>query len=140
MEQAALRIKRLHSRRDSLPHRVPLCETQKDQPVVKLSTERKHLTNILKMVAFQIESDLLELIRPHYPRAEDEGRRLIQMILQNAADLEPTQDELRITLVPLSSRHRSRAVESLCEALNRTNTAFPGTQLRLRYAVQSQEP
>jgi hypothetical protein len=48
---------------------------------VKLSTERKHLTNILKMVAFQIESDLVEMIRPHYKRAEDEGRTLVQTIL-----------------------------------------------------------
>jgi hypothetical protein len=34
--------------------------------MVKLSTERKHLTNVLKMVAYQTESDLVELIRPHY--------------------------------------------------------------------------
>jgi len=103
--------------------------------VVKLSTERKHLTNILKMVAFQIESDLVEMIRPHYKRVEDEGRTLVQTILQDAADIEPTEGELRITLAPLSSPHRSRVVESLCQALNTTNAMFPGTQGRMRYAV-----
>ena len=41
---------------------------------VKLSTERKHLTNVLKMVAYQIESDLVELIRPEYKRVEDEAK------------------------------------------------------------------
>jgi hypothetical protein len=46
-----------------------------------LSTERKHLTNVLKMVAYQIESDLVELIRPEYKRAEDEGRTFIQTVL-----------------------------------------------------------
>jgi hypothetical protein len=56
---------------------------------VKLSTERKHLTNVLKMVAYQIESDLVELVRPHYKRVEDEGRTFIQMALQNTADMEP---------------------------------------------------
>jgi len=45
--------------------------------VLKLSTERKHLTNLLKMVAFQIESDLVEMIRPHYKRVQDEGRTLV---------------------------------------------------------------
>jgi hypothetical protein len=53
---------------------------------VKLSTERKHLTNILKMVAFQIESDLVEMIRPHYKRAEDEGRTLVQTILRQISN------------------------------------------------------
>ena len=44
--------------------------------VVKLATERKHLTDIIKMVAYQAESDLLALLRPHYLRAEQEGRTL----------------------------------------------------------------
>ena len=135
MEKATARIQKLETRRGSLPTHLPLAEARKGQEVLKLSTERKHLTNILKMVAFQIESDLVEMIRPHYQRVQDEGRTLVQTILQDAADIEPTEGELRITLAPLSSPHRSRVVESLCEALNKTNTMFPGTQLRMRYAV-----
>jgi len=45
--------------------RGPLAEARPDQDLVKLSTERKHLTNVLKLVAYQIESDLVNLIRPH---------------------------------------------------------------------------
>jgi hypothetical protein len=135
MEKATTRIQKLQTRQDSLPTHLPLAEAKKGQEVVKLSTERKHLTNILKMVAFQIESDLVEMIRPHYKRVQDEGRTLVQTILQDVADIEPAEDELRITLAPLSSPHRSRVVESLCAALNKTGTMFPGTQLRLHYAV-----
>ena len=135
MEKATLRIQKLETRRDSLPTHLPLAEAKKGQEVVKLSTERKHLTNILKMVAFQIESDLVELIRPHYKRVEDEGRTLVQTIMQDAADIEPAEGELRITLAPLSSPHRSQVVESLCETLNKTSTMFPGTQLQMRFAV-----
>jgi len=135
MQKTTARIQKLKTRRDSLPTHLPLAEAKKGQEVVKLSTERKHLTNTLKMVAFQIESDLVEMIRPHYKRVEDEGRTLVQSIMEDAADIEPVEGELRITLAPLSSPHRSRAVESLCEALNQTNTMFPGTQLRMRYAV-----
>ena len=112
-----------------------MAEAQKGQEVVKLSTERKHLTNMLRMVAYHMESDLLELIRPHYKRVEEEGRTFIQAALQDAADLEPTEDQLRITLAPLSSPHRSRVLEALCQALNQTHTRFPGTQLEIHYAV-----
>ncbi len=99
------------------------------------TTERKHVANIFKMFTFQLESDLVELIRPHYKRVEDEGRTLVQTIMQDAADIEPGEGELRITLVPLSSPHRSRVVESLCAALNKTSRMFPGTQIQMRYAV-----
>lgn len=134
------RVKKLKVRCESLPARVPLADARKGQEAVKLSTERKHLTNVLKMVAYQIESDLVELIRPEYKRMEDEGRTFIQTVLQDTADIEPTIDQLRITLAPLSSPHRSRVLETLCDVLNKTNTLFPGTQLRMRYSVTPSHP
>jgi hypothetical protein len=45
---------------------------------------------------------------------------------------------LRTSIVPLSSAHRSRAIAALCARLNATATVFPGTRLRLRYAVADQ--
>jgi len=134
------RIKKLKVRCESLPARVPLGDARKGQEAVKLSNERKHLTNVLKMVAYQIESDLVELIRPEYKRVEDEGRTFIQTVLQDTADIEPKVDQLRITLTPLSSPHRSRVLETLCDVLNKTNTLFPGTQLRMRYSVTPSHP
>lgn len=132
---AKARLDKLQVQHHALPLRVPVAEAQKGQAVVKLSTERKHLSNVLKMVAYQIESDLLELIRPHYKRVEEEGRTFIQTALQDAADLEPIQDQLRITLAPLSSLHRSRVLEALCAALNEAHTKFPGTELEIHYSV-----
>ena len=107
-----------------------------EEPVVKLAPERKHLTNLIKMVAYQAESDLLRLVAPHYRRAGDEGRTLIQAALASAADLEVTQTELRVTLAAQSSPHRTRAIAALCEELNQTETPFPGSQLRLRLAIR----
>jgi hypothetical protein len=135
IQEAAERVAELAAQQKSLPLRVPLAEARPDQDLVKLSTERKHLTNVLKLVAYQIESDLVNLIRPHYARAEDEGRTLIQTVLQSTATLEPTDQELRVTLSPLSSPHRSQAVAALCENLNTAETRFPGTDLRMRFAV-----
>jgi len=133
--QAKARLEKLQAQHHALPRRVSVAEAQKGHAVVKLSTERKHLTNVLKIVAYQIESDLLELIRPHYKRVEEEGRTFIQTALQDAADLEPIQDQLRITLAPLSSLHRSRVLEALCAALNEAHTKFPGTELEIHYSV-----
>ena len=56
------------------PSRVEIKDLS-EQAVVKLATERKHLTDIIKMLAYQAESDLLNLLRPRYQRAEQEGRR-----------------------------------------------------------------
>ena len=135
IQEAAEHVAELAAQQKSLPLRVPLAEARPNQDLVKLATERQHLTNVLKLVAYQIESDLVNLIAPHYARAEDEGRTLIQTVLQSSATLEPTEKELRVTLAPLSSPHRSQAVAALCENLNTAETRFPGTDLRTRFAV-----
>ena len=129
------RVLQLEKRRAAVPRRVPV-QAVTEEPVVKLAPERKHLTNLIKMVAYQAESDLLRLIAPHYRRAGQEGRTLLQAALASAADLEVTQTELRVTLAAQSSPHRTRAIAGLCEELNQTETIFPGSRLRLHYAIQ----
>lgn len=135
IDQAWHRVAQLEKRRAAVPRRVPVQSTT-EAPVVKLAPERKHLTNVIKIVAYQAESALLRLVAPHYRRAGQEGRTLIQSALASAADLEVTQTELRVTLAPQSSPHRTRAIAALCEELNETNTIFPGSQLRLRYTIR----
>jgi hypothetical protein len=131
--EASRRVRQLYQRREKIPTRVPVKDTRDE--VIKLAPEKKHLTNLLKMVAYQAESDLVRLITPHYARADEEGRTLIQSILAAPADLAVLGDELHIRVAPLSSPHRTRALAGLCQELDRKATLFPGTRLRLRYAV-----
>ena len=129
------RIEQLEKRRAAIPRRVPV-QSVTHQSVVKLAPERKHLTNLIKMLAYQAESDLLRMVAPHYRRAGQEGRTLLQSALASAADLEVTETELRVTLAPQSSAHRTRAIAALCDQLNQTETLFPGSRLRLHYATR----
>jgi transposase len=133
--RAALkRVVSLETQRAKMPLRVPVKEVAPE--IVKLAPERKHLTNLIKMVAYQAESDLVRLIVPHYRRVEDEGRTLIQSALVSAADLEPSELELRVRLIPLSSAHRTRALAALCDQLNETRTNFPRSKLCLKFSVK----
>lgn len=125
----------LEQRRAKMPARVPVGQVV-EGAVVKLATERKLLTNLFKMLAYQAESDLFRLVVPHYKRAEDEGRTLIQSALNGPATIEVTDKELRVTLAPLSSAHRTRAIAALCAQMDRRAATFPGTRLRLRYVVE----
>jgi transposase len=127
--------KRVEKRRDA-PKRLEVRDLD-EGAVVKLGSERKHLTNIVKMVAYQAESDLLALLRPHYARVDQEGRTLLHDIFAAAGDIEVSGGELHVTLAPLSSPHRTRAAQALCESLNKAATVFPGCHLRIRFAVHA---
>jgi hypothetical protein len=104
--------------------------------VVRLATERKHLTDIIKMVAYQAESDLFTFLRPHYARVDQEGRTLLHELFATTGDIRASDSEMHITLAPLSSPHRMRAAHALCKMLDQTATIFPGSRLRMRFAMR----
>ena len=129
------RVAQLVEQRRDVPKRVEIRDLS-TPAVIKLATERKHLTDIIKMVAYQAESDLLALLRAHYARADQEGRTLLHELFAAAGDIRVGDGELQITLAPLSSPHRTLAAQALCEILDQTATIFPGSRLRLRFAMR----
>lgn len=135
LRKARARVSRLFEQRRNVPKRVEIREVN-ERAVVRLATERKHLTDIIKMIAYQAESDLLALLRLNYARVDQEGRTLLQELFATAGDIRVSESELNITLAPLSSPHRTHAAQALCEILNKTATIFPGSRLRIRFAMR----
>ncbi len=136
---ATEQITELKNQRATLPVRVPVQEVV-EADVIKLSVERKHLSDILKMVAYQAAGDLLRLLSPHYRRSEQEGRTLIQSAFAAGGDMEVTDTELLLSIDPLSSPHKTAAIAAVGEELNATATQFPGTELRMRFAIKPAPP
>ena len=124
LRAARARLAKLIEQRRSVAQRVEIRDLS-EGAVVKLATERKHLTDLIKMVAYQAESDLLALLRPHYARADQEGRTLLHEIFAAAGDIRVSDTELHITLAPLSSPHRTHAAQALCESSIRRRQSFP---------------
>jgi hypothetical protein len=135
LRTARARVAQLFEQRRDVPKRVEIRDLN-ERAVVKLATERKHLTDIIKMVAYQAESDLLALLRPHYARVDQEGRTLLHELFTSAGDIRVSDSELHISLAPLSSPHRTHAAQALCEMLDQTATIFPGSRLRIQFAVR----
>jgi hypothetical protein len=72
LHAARARVAHLFERRRDVLERVEVRDLN-ERALVRLATERKHLTDIIKMIAYQAESDLLALLRPHYARADQRG-------------------------------------------------------------------
>ena len=114
ISKLADRIMALEKKRSRMPTRVPVQQVVKGE-VIKLSVERKLLTNLIKMVAYQAECDLLRLVAPHYRRAEDEGRALIRSAFAAAGDIEMTRRAAslsRTTQFPASHQGTRRSVRA----------------------------
>jgi hypothetical protein len=75
-----------------------------------LETETKLLTHAIRMSAYNTESALARLLRPHYARGEDEARALLREAFTLSGDLQITGDTLHVRLDPPSAPRRSRAL------------------------------
>jgi len=133
LREARSKLAELEQQRASTPRRVAVQDL--DKPYVQLKSRRKRLSDGLKMLAYQVETDLVRAVEPFYPRSLDEGRTLISAALQSTAQILCDGQTLHVRLAPQSSPHRSRAIQELCTILNATETSFPGTNLTLRYSV-----
>ena len=101
-----------------------------------LETETKLLTHAIRMSAYNTESALARLLRPHYARGDDEARALLREAFTLSGDLQVTGDTLHVRLDPASAPRRSSALAALCTELTDTATRYPGTDLTLAYSIK----
>ena len=101
-----------------------------------LETERKLLTHAIRMSAYNTESSLARLLRPHYARGDDEARALLREAFTLSGDIQITGNTLHVRLDPASAPRRSNALTALCVELTDTTTRYPGTDLTLAYSIK----
>ncbi|MHB2024457.1 MAG: putative transposase [Mycobacteriales bacterium] len=118
----------------AIPVRVPLAQVHPE--AMLLDEERKLVTHAIRMAAYNAESALARLLRPHYARAEDEVRALLREAFTLSGDIEVIGTELHVRLDAASAPRRSRALAGLCAELTATETVYPDTELRLVYSVK----
>lgn len=132
--EAEAEVARIRQELKALPRRIPAAD------LATLKTERKLIADTIKMTAYQVETQLLGMLSPHYARTEDEGRTLLQAAFQSTGRIEIRGGELYVELAAQSSGHRTKAIAALCDELNTWGTKFPGTNLRLKLGISSPEP
>jgi len=131
---AKTRLARANTASRNTPSHVPLGQVRPGSR--KLETERKLLTHAIRMSAYNAESALARLLRPHYARGDDEGRALLREAFTLTGDLQITGDTLHVRLDPASAPRRSKALAALCHEINQTDTRYPGTELTLTYSIK----
>jgi len=140
LEFARRRVEALEESLRAIPARVAVKElVPPGEQVVKLAPEQKLLTDAVKMAAYRAESKLVEMVRPHFARTDDEGRIFVKEVLDLCGDLEVDGDEVRVVLQPMSAPRFTRVLETLCKELNDLQPRFPESPYRLRYAVRAVE-
>jgi transposase len=119
----------------AIPVRVPV--TDITPAAARLNDNTKRIHDAIRMATYNAETCLARLLAPHYTRANHEARSLLHEIFTSPADIHTHNNQLHITIAPLSNPRRTRALQALCDDLTATQTLYPGTNLTLTYTTKN---
>jgi len=135
VEQARERYERLGKRRRDTARKVRLGEVSDGDPV-KLKYERKLLTDTIKIGAYDVETQLVDMLGGAFRRNDSEGRAVVRDIFQASGDLTLSPGQIHIHLDQLSAPRYTEAMMSLCDQINALDMTLPETGFHLRFHVK----
>jgi len=106
--------------------------------IVRLETERKKLTDGIKMICYRTETSMLNLVAPFFTRSTEEGRAFLKSVFQQPADIIPDTKEkkLLIRFHTMPTPRENHALQRLCEIITEVSYVYPGTDLKMVFSTQ----
>ncbi|MHC4270570.1 MAG: putative transposase [Planctomycetota bacterium] len=142
IEAKELEIEKLKLQRKETDKHISFSELPKTEQFKKLKGSEKQFIDVIKMIAYRAETAMVSILQDFILK-KDETRTLVRQIFMTDADIEPDEEQsvLKIKIHNMTNPRNNRYVQKLCEVLNKSETVFPGTNLRLIYdLVSNQNP
>jgi hypothetical protein len=122
-----------------LPDKVKIKELLKKDEIVRLETEKKRLTDTIKMTCYRAETELVKTIEltQCFAKVMDEGRAFIKKVFQQPADIIPNHNNgtLDIRFHTMATKRENKSLEELCNEVNKEKFLYPGTKLQLVFTA-----
>ncbi len=134
-------LEELKTKRRQTAKHVTLKELPESQRFDQLRTDKKHLVDTIKLIAYRAETALVQVVRETLRRWDD-ARALVRQVFESAVDLRPDQANktLTVRLHRCATIVQDQTLQHLCEELTATETVYPGTDLRLVYELVGEPP
>jgi len=135
IKRIEMQITALEAQIRELPDKIKIKEVLEKDKIIRLETEKKRLTDAVKMACYRAETQMYEALGHHaaFARNLDEGRSFLQRMFQQPADIIPNHDEsrLEVRFHTMSTQRENSALKKMCDAVNEEKLNYPGTNLKL---------
>jgi len=131
-------IEVIREKRKKHSKHIAFSELPEEDHFEQLSPIRKQFMDTIKMIAYRAETAMAMVMRSILAR-EDDARALLRDVFTSDADLIPDAEAktLTVQLHHFTNPMSDKAVRTLCETLNESETIYPGTDMRMIYKLGS---
>ncbi len=128
-------IKQLNAQHRHMPKKVPASQLGDNRSRQILCQEKKILVDSLKMMAYNAEEWLLDILAQKYNNCRD-FRRILLLILKQSGTVQRIDNQIVIRLDSLHSPQYQRAAVYLCQEINRMKILAPGGRGTMYFDVE----
>ncbi len=132
-------IEKLKIKKKKTAKHILLGDLPKEDRFRQLSPVRKQFMDTIKMIAYRAETAMAIVLRGIVSKTDD-ARTLLQTLFSSEVDLIPNigEETLTVKIHHFANPLSDRAIKSLCEHLNQTETIYPGTNMRMIFNLVSE--
>jgi len=128
-------IKRLNTQHRKIPKKIPSSQLGDNRAREILCQEKKMLVDSLKLLAYNAEEWLLDILVKKYNDLRD-FRRVLPLIMKQSGTIQRIDDRVVIQLHSLHNPRYQRAAEYLCDQINQMKVPAPGGKGTMFFEVK----
>ena len=129
-------LEELKQQRKQTPKHIDWDQLPNENKFQRLAPSRKRLIDTVKLIAYRAETAMTAIVREQFAR-EDDARSLVRDLFRSEADLSPDTQAgvLKVGVHAMANPRSNRAIQHLLDDLNAAAFTYPGTNLKLEYAL-----
>ena len=120
--------------RSEIPRKITFKELPEDEKFEGVYNERKQLVDTMKMIVYRAETALASLVKK-YTKKPKESRALLTQFFKSNADIkvDNQKNQMHIFIHHQPTNRDDVALKALCDILNKTETVYPQTNMKIVY-------
>lgn len=131
-------IEDLRAKRKEQEYKIKISDLPKNEKFDQVYTDSKHLVDTIKLIVFRSEMALINIAK-EFMSKPNEGHAFMTEVYKANADLSVDYENkiLTVAIHHLSTTKKNEILTKLCNELNKTETVFPDTDLKIIYKLLS---
>lgn len=119
-EEIEIKLKELTeliSIKEKLPDKILITNLIKDKNIQRLDNKKKAFMDIIKILSYNVQQDIVNLLRPVYKNQRDINM-FVREIFRKSGELEIKSEYIKVTFEKYHSKIKTKTLKYLCKIMN----------------------
>ncbi len=124
IEKKSKKISQLKKEHSMIPEKVNITEIIKSKKITRLNIEKKKFLDLIKVLSYNVQQDIVDIVRPIYNNERDVNMFVRQIFNKNGIVI-LNKNEIKIIFERYTSKRKNEALNYLIDIVNKKNIKHP---------------